>query len=99
MSKLPLTIYLPAKIAVRVKREAERTRQSQSAFVTDLLTKHFADGLDPLAEMVANELARLLAVTEQSIEMLPSDQRAEAKAQIDERTKKYKAAVQKRLKA
>lgn len=99
MSKIPLTIYLPARAAVQVKREAERAGQSQSAYVTDLLEKHFADGTDALTTMVANQLARLLAITEQPIELLPEAQRVEAKAQIEARSKKYQTAVQKRLKA
>ena len=98
MSKMPLTIYLPAKVAVQVKREAERTGQSQSAFVMGLLEKHFAEGVDPLATMVANQLARLLAFADQSIEALPAEQRAEAKTRIDERAKKYQAVVKERLK-
>lgn len=98
MSKIPLTIYLPAKVAVQVKREADRGGQSQSAFVTTLLEKHFAEGTDPLATMVANQLARLLAFAEQSIDALPVDQRADAKTKIDERAKKYQAVVKERLK-
>jgi hypothetical protein len=98
MSKMPLTIYLPAKLSVQVKREAERAGQSQSAFVTELLEKHFADGTDPVADMVANQLARLLAFADQSIELLPVEQRSETKTKIDERAKKYQAAVKERLK-
>lgn len=98
MSKIPLTIYLPAKVAVQVKREADRAGCSQSAFVMGLLEKHFTDGTDPLANMVANQLARLLAFAEQSIDALPVDQRVEAKTRIDERAKKYQAVVRERLK-
>ena len=98
MSKMPLTIYVPAKLSVQVKREAERAGCSQSAFVMSLLEKHFAEGVDPLGEMVANQLARLLAFADQSIEALPVDQRAGAKTKIDERAKKYQAVVKERLK-
>ena len=98
MSKMPLTIYVPAKLSVQVKREADRAGCSQSAFVMGLLEKHFAEGVDPLATMVANQLARLLAFADQSIEALPVDQRAGAKTKIDERAKKYQAVVKERLK-
>lgn len=98
MSKMPLTIYVPAKLAVQVKREADRACCSQSAFVMSLLEKHFAEGVDPLATMVANQLARLLAFADQSIEALPVDQRAGVKTKIDERAKKYQAVVKERLK-
>jgi hypothetical protein len=99
MSTTPLTIYLPATLAVQIKRAAERDHQSQSSYVVDLLTRHFGEQHDPLSALLTGQLSRLLAVAEEWVETLPEGQKERAKLHIEERASKYKRAAQARLKA
>lgn len=98
MSKMPLTIYLPASLGVQIRRAAERECQSQSSFIVELLQRHFATDVDPHTVLISSQLARLLAVAEEWIEVLPEDMREDAKWRIGERAAKYKKAAQARLK-
>lgn len=98
MSKLPLTIYLPAALAVQIRRTAESENQSMSSSVVELLERHFTSEVDPLSTLVTGQMARLLAVAEEWVETLPDGAREHAKWRINERAQKYKRAAQARLK-
>jgi hypothetical protein len=97
MSTSPLTIYVPAALAVSIKRAADRAGQSQSGWVVAQLEQIVAGRPDPLLELTTNQLVRLLAVADEWIEQLPEPKGASAKRKIAERTEKFKQAAFKRI--
>jgi hypothetical protein len=85
-------------VALLKQHFMESPTSSAATIPVPISTQKFG-AADPLPTLIIAQLAHLSAVAEEWIELLPDAHHMAAKYRIEERSKKYKEAAQKRLKA